>query len=95
MESAPRARGASPSKEIRTPEEAMTLARKNPGVKVLASEGHNKYGARVKAHDIRSGKRNRWKPYHGEVCASALKQHDDTYNVYVYVRPEPGTDPIE
>lgn len=96
MEKSPtRTRGASPSKESRTPEEAMELARKNPGVKILASEGHEKYGARVKANDIRTGKRNRWKPYFGEVRASALQQDDGTYNVYVYVDPTQDAAPIE
>lgn len=78
-------RGASPSKAVRTPEEAMAIARKTPGVKVLYSEGHEKFGARVKANDIRSGRRGPWKQYHGEVSTSAMKQPDGTYNVYVYI----------
>ena len=68
------------------------MARRTPGRKVLVSEGHEKYGARVKANDIRSGKRNAWKQYHGEVQTSALKQPDETYNVYIYVKPEPDTE---
>jgi hypothetical protein len=65
----------------------MAIARKTPGVKVLYSEGHEKYGARLKAHQIRAGKRGPWVQYHGEVATSALKQHDGTYNVYIYVKP--------
>jgi hypothetical protein len=83
-----RARGASPSKAVRTPEEAMRLARKTPGLKILASQEHEKYGARVKANEIRTGRRGPWKQYLGEVRASALKQGDGTYNVYVYVDPD-------
>jgi hypothetical protein len=83
-----RARGASPSKAVRSPEEAMRLARKTPGLKILASQDHQKYGARVKANEIRTGRRGPWRQYHGEVCASALKQGDGTYNVYVYVNPD-------
>jgi hypothetical protein len=88
MEEPTRQRGASPSKAARTPEEAMAIARKRPGYKVLASQGHQKFGARVKANDIRSGKRGPWKQYFGEVRTSAMKQPDGTYNVYVYVEPE-------
>jgi hypothetical protein len=90
MESSTR-RGPSPSKAVRTPEEAMSLARKYPGRKILYSEGHEKYGARVKANDIQSGKRGPWKQYHGEVATSAIKQPDGTYNVYVYIRPAQDT----
>lgn len=88
------ARGASPSKAIRTPEEAMEMARKTPGRKIVVSEGHEKYGARVKANDIRAGKRGPWRKYQGEVCTSALKQDDGSYNIYVYVQAEtaPTTD---
>lgn len=63
------------------------MARKTPGRRILCSEGHEKYGARVKANDIRSGRRGPWKPYFGEVRTSAMKQPDGTYNVYVYVQP--------
>jgi hypothetical protein len=73
----------------------MRIAREHPGVKVLASEGHERFGARVKANDIRSGKRNNWKPYYGEVRASALQQDDGTYNVYIYVDPAAGAEPVE
>jgi hypothetical protein len=72
----------------------MELARKMPGRKVLVSAEHQKFGARVKANDIRSGKRGPWKAYEGEVCTSALKQPDGTYNVYVYVEANPDTDPL-
>jgi hypothetical protein len=65
----------------------MALARKQPGRKILCSEGHQKYGARVKANDIRSGRRGPWKQYFGEVRTSAIKQPDGSYNVYVYVSP--------
>lgn len=84
----PRARGASPSKAVRTPAEAMRLARRTPGVKILASQDHEKYGARVKANEIRLGRRGPWREYQGEVFASALKQDDGSYNVYVYVKPD-------
>jgi hypothetical protein len=80
-------RGPSPSKGVRTPEEAMELARNQPGRKILVSEGHQKYGARVKANQIQAGKRGPWRPYAGEVRTSAMKQPDGTYNVYVYVSP--------
>lgn len=95
MEQTTRRRGASPSKSTRTPEEAMELARKHPGRKIVVSEGHEKFGARVKANDIRCGKRNSWKQYFGEVRASAFKQPDDTYNVYIYVDATPDKAPIE
>ena len=95
MEQTSRRRGPSPSKAARTPEEAMELARKNPGRKVLCSEGHAKYGARVKANDIQAGKRGPWREYFGEVRTSAAKQPDGTYNVYVYVEPTPDAGPIE
>lgn len=80
-------RGASPDQSVRTPEEAMELARAQPGRKILYSEGHAKYGARVKANDIQTGRRNPWKQYTGEVRTSALKQPDGTYNVYIFVTP--------
>jgi hypothetical protein len=73
----------------------MELARKHPGRRVLVSEGHAKYGGRVKANDIQSGKRNRWKPYYGEVRTSAIQQPDGTYNVYVYVAATGDGDPID
>ena len=94
MEPSTRRRGPSPSKGVRTPEEAMEMARKTPGRKVLVSAEHQKYGARVKANDIRAGKRGPWKAYAGEVRTSAIKQPDGTYNVYVYVDPTPDTDPL-
>lgn len=68
----------------------MTLARRTPGVKILYSEGHERYGARVKANDIRSGKRGPWRQYQGEVCTSAMQQPDGTYNVYIYVKNDPA-----
>jgi hypothetical protein len=82
-------RGPSPSKASRTPQQAMEIARRNPGPhnKVLYSEGHEKYGARVKANNIRTGKSGPWKQYLGEVRSSALKQPDGTYNVYIYIDP--------
>lgn len=94
-ETTTRRRGPSPSKASRTPEEAMELARKNPGRKILASEGHAKFGARVKANDIQSGKRGSWREYFGEVRTSAIQQPDGTYNVYVYVDPTTDAEPIE
>jgi hypothetical protein len=69
----------------------MEMARKRPGVKILVSAEHEKYGARVKANDIRSGKRGPWKQYLGEVRTSAMKQNDGSYNVYIYVEPTPAT----
>ena len=86
MEQTTRRTGASPSKGVREPAEAMELARKQPGRKILVSEGHEKFGARVKANQISSGKRGPWKPYFGEVKTSALQQPDGTYNVYIYVK---------
>jgi hypothetical protein len=70
----------------------MRMARTTPGRRVLVSEGHAKFGARVKANDIRCGKRSGWAPYQGEVQTSALQQPDGSYNVYVYVEPETSTE---
>jgi hypothetical protein len=69
----------------------MTLARATPGLKILYSSDHEKFGARVKANDIQSGRRGPWKQYQGEVKTSAMKQPDGTYNVYVYVNPGKAT----
>lgn len=84
----PVTRGASPSKALMPVEEVVEQAINKPSQKILYSTGHSRYGGRVKANDIRVGRRAAWKPYVGLVSTSAIQQADGTYNVYISVHPD-------
>lgn len=75
--------GAPRNKQVRTPEEAVDLARRNPGQAVLYSANQSKASARLRAKKIKRGDPAVWQQWRGRILAGAYQEGDGTYSVRI------------
>lgn len=71
------------NKQVRTPEEAVELARRNPGQAILYSADQSKASARLRAKKIKRGDPAVWDQWRGQILAGAYQEGDGTYSVRI------------